>query len=186
MGVFNFEIEVAGTYTVSFSQKDQRMFPRGTDYSYSDTRFFVIKMNDSNDSPTDSDKVNYVQGCLCFFGRDKHMEMELEEGSYYVCSEVDWKEEYAHLHENSGFVTFYGPAAVGVSNLTEDFAFSEIATAACKAIMEGRCAEKAQETMEIKVTNYDEDEAVTFHEFITDFTYHVYGVKNGTESATYE
>lgn len=100
-----------------------------------------------------------------------------------MCTEVDWKEEFADLHENTGYVTVYGPQSVGLVNLSEDFAHSDIATAACKAIIVGNTSVSVDQ---IKKTPYTEDDDVTFHTFTTDFNYQVYGIENKSTDTAYE
>lgn len=77
LGIFKFDLEKEGTYTVSFSQKDEKMFPRGTQYSYSDMRFFVFRVEEPDDDPTDYLKLWYSGGCCEYFDRDKHLEIKV-------------------------------------------------------------------------------------------------------------
>jgi hypothetical protein len=65
------------------------MFPKNSGYEYSDTRCFIVKINDEGSEG----KVTYIKGNKEMKTRDCFLECEsLKEGSYYFVAEVDWIE----------------------------------------------------------------------------------------------
>lgn len=87
--VFKVEIPTAGKYTFSVSQIGERMFPKDCGYEYSDCRCFLVKINEGGSET----KVTYIKGQKTMKTRDAYLEVEdLEEGSYYFVTEVEWLE----------------------------------------------------------------------------------------------
>ena len=64
------------------------MFPRDTEYEYSNVRMILMRLHNSHNLDAG---VTYVKGQKGFRERDSHMHLEnLESGTYFFYVEMEW------------------------------------------------------------------------------------------------
>jgi hypothetical protein len=114
--LIDFSVPESGAHTISVSQKGERMFPRESNYKYSNSRGIIVKI--------DEDQVTYIKGFKGFRDRDTHVEFEyLEAGDYQVFIEVDWEET---TEERTFCLTSYGYSEVVFGECCSDTPREEI------------------------------------------------------------
>ena len=80
------------------------MFPRNSGYQYSNSRLFLVRLNGAGLA----DGVEYIKGHKDLRERDVYLCCEdLEEGEYFLYSEVDW---VSSVVDTTYVVTCYGPS----------------------------------------------------------------------------
>lgn len=141
-----FEVNVGGTgkHSFSCSQKAARMFPRGSDYEYSNCRMILMKLNNGENL---NDGVTYVKGGKGFKERDAYLECDdLEAGNYFLLVEMEWSEKNQGHHE---FVaSCYGSSmVVFVSDESGMYQLSDVLSKAFISKKEQGLGEGTEESM---------------------------------------
>lgn len=129
------------------------MFPRDSEYNYSDCRLFVIGVDEGKDL-SDPSHVHYYLGAKSYFTRDTYVEVMLPAGTYYVFVEVDWNENAMKLVNNHCCVTCYGASKIDFVDVSSKFKRDDVARAACQAILAKRSSEKAQQVIKMDISKY--------------------------------
>ena len=127
------------------------MFPRDSNYNYSDVRLFLVKVYDK-DLQNKAEHVEYHRGTKSFYTRDTYLELTLQEGLYYLFAEVDWRDDAASFVNNHCCVTCYGASKVDLQDVSDKFERADVARAACTAILQGRSVTKE---IKVEVNKYD-------------------------------
>lgn len=152
------------------------MFPRNTDYKYSDGRIFLLRLDEST-SISKEEAIQYVGGKKDFYSRDIHLECNIQPGTYGVFAEIDWCQE-GKAAQQEFVITCYGPSKVYFTNATKNFTKEAILSATLLNIM--------KQGNSVEANSLDEAPDCHFVEVSTDFGYSAYVVNNQEANITYE